>query len=169
MTDDTLIHLISASVSPAVMISGTAMLVLSFLGRQGLLTGRLRDLHEKALNYAGAFKRDGNPCNAERAALSMQQAKAVYGSARNVKWTLIFLFLAIISFVLTSISLGVGVFYKDIIFAAAMFFVVGVFNLFVATLFAMNGALKSLAPLRREQAETEKLLAKINGIEKLEG
>lgn len=163
MDNETLLHLITASVSPAVMISGSALLILGFLGRQGLLTGRLRELHDKALHHAERFAESEckNCYHSERAALSMQQAKAVYARTRNVKWTLIFLFIDIIAFVMTSICLGVSVASKEFLAVAVAFFIVGMLALLVAMLFGMSGALKSLTPLYHEEQETEKLLAKM--------
>ncbi len=164
MNNELLIKLITASVSPAVMISGTAMLVLAFLGRQGILAGRLRELHERALEHAERFHQTGASLSAERAALALQQAKAIYARARLVKWTLVFLFTAIVAFVLCSMGLGAGVFFAGAVEIAVVLFVAGMLCLFVAALLAIGGALKSMTPLRHEQAETEKLLERIGKI-----
>lgn len=164
MNNETLIQLITASVSPAVMISGASMLVLAFLGRQGVLAGRLRELHERALHHAELFHKENNNYHAERAALSLQQAKSMYSAVHNVKWTLIFLFAAIIAYVLSCISLGATVFFKEAVTYAAIFFVLGMAGLFSSAIFAMSGAVKALSPLKHEQEETEKLLERIGKI-----
>jgi hypothetical protein len=164
MNNETLLHIVSASVSPAVMISGTAMLVMAFLNRQGLLTGRLRELHNSALHYAELGQREKKVYYTDRAHIAMHQAKAVYSRAYNVKWTLVYLFGGIIAFVSTSIGLGIGVFWPQAIAWATIAFVLGVSSVLVATLFAMVGALKSLSPLKREEQETDRLLKEIAGI-----
>ena len=161
---ETLLHLITASVSPAVMISGTSMLVLAFLSRQGVLAGRLRELHDKALQHAEIFHETKNTFHAERSAMYMKQAHAISRRARLVKWTLAFQFIAIILLLLSTMCLGLGTFAKEALLCAAVLLVAGVLSLFASALLALRGALKSMAPLEREQAETEKLLARIGGI-----
>ena len=164
MNNEILLQLITASVSPAVMISGSALLVLAFLNRQGVLAGRLRELHDHALHHAELFHKEKNSYHAERAALSLQQSKAIYSRADTVKWTLVFLFLDIIAFVMASVALGVSVVCKEALIAAVVFFVAGVLSLFVSAVLGMQGALKSMTPLQREQEQTEKLIARIGGI-----
>jgi hypothetical protein len=161
MDNEVFVRVITASVSPAVMVSGSAMLVMAFLSRQGLLTGRLRELHERALQHAELFKKDGDSYQAERAALSLSQAKAVYLRARNVKWILMFLFAAICLFVLCGAALGFNVLFPHLIFLAGVFFIAGMLSLLVSTLFAMRGSLQMLTPLKNEQEETEKLLKEL--------
>ena len=164
MNSELLLQLITASVSPAVMISGSALLVLAFLGRHAVLTGRLRELHDSALHHAEIFHETKNSYHAERAALCMRQSSAIYSRAKTVKWTIVFLIVAIIAFVLTSASLGLSVFYKGALLIAAVFFVFGVLGLFISALFALKGAIRSLSPLKREQEDTEKLLLGIGNI-----
>ena len=164
MDNEILIKLISASVSPAVMISGTGLLIMGFLNRQGMLTGRLRELHDSALRHAELAQEKKSAYYADRATLSMQQAKAVFSRASNVKWTLIYLFSAVIMFVVTSVFLGLGVIWAQAIALATLAFVMGVFAIFVAMCFALGGVLRSLSPLKHEEAQTDRLLKEIAGI-----
>lgn len=158
MNDDTLIKIISACVAPAMFISGTSMLVLAFLGRQGVLTGRLRELHEKALHFAERGHKENNDYCRERAELAIAQGKAVFVRTRTVKWVLVGLFIAIASFLLTSMGLGLGIYIKEALPVAMGFFVMGMVSLCLGVLFALGAAFQSLNPLRDEEVATEAML-----------
>ena len=158
MSDPTLIQVISASVAPAMFISGASMMTLAFLNRQGILTGRLRDLHKKALQFAERAQKENSDYLRARARLALSQGKKVFVRARTVKWVLILLSISMLGFLLTSVGLGLALYYPTITEVATAVFGFALLALFGAVGFALGGALNSLKPLQDEEETTEKLV-----------
>lgn len=158
MDNALLVQVISASLAPAVFVSGSALLVLAFIGRQGVLTGRLRELHAQALAFAErAHKEHDEYCQA-RADLALAQSRQVFVQAHTVKRVMICLFVAIALFLLSSVGLGAGVFFPAVIAVAVGVFALAMLVLLTAAVFALSAAMVSLTPLRDEEVAAEEML-----------
>ncbi len=164
MTDETIIGIITSNVSPAGMIAGNALLILAFFSRQVSLNAHLRELHKEALHHAELYKETKAKYQAERAALCMRQAKAIYSRASLIRWTLGFQMISIASWVAAIAALGVAAFYRGALGASVGCFFTGIISLFISAVFAVVSTLRVLKPIEHEHADTEKLLARIANI-----
>ena len=164
MTDETIIGIITSNASPAAMIAGNALLILAFFSRQASLNAHLRALHSEALHHAELFKETKAKYQAERAALCMRQAKAIYSRASLIRWTLGFQMISIACWVGACASFGISAFCRSALSASVAFFFTGIASLFVSAIFAVVSTLRVLKPIEHEHADTEKLLARIANI-----
>ena len=98
------VQILSAMITPAVLISASGMLVLSTSNRLIHVVARVRDLSDR---FERLTEREGSKRQAEKRSMIISQLGLLTGRARLLQRSLTSLYSAIGVFVLTSFDIGI--------------------------------------------------------------
>jgi len=159
-------EIIAAAVVPVVIISACGLLCLAFYNRLAVVVTRLRSLQRERLSeYKELFRLEENK---EKQLLKQEseqflhfleeQTVDVLKRARYLRNCLFCLIACIISLVLTSLLIGVSLFYPALDFVVLFFFILGLFLLLYGLIFAVMEIKISLDPVKMETGFVQRLI-----------
>ncbi len=140
--------LISAMLAPGIMISACGLLILGMNNKYSLVVGRIRTLNEEKRIYArSADTKDFEYFDQVRIGSISKQLTYLYERVRFVRNAVVCYSLAVGSFVITSIWIGLGLVVRgaELInfgIASIIFFVIGMILVLVGITFAARESLK---------------------------
>lgn len=140
--------LISAMLAPGIMISACGLLILGMNNKYSLVVGRIRTLNEEKRKYArSADTKDFEYFDQVRIGSISKQLTYLYERVRFVRNAVVCYSLAVGSFVITSIWIGLGLVVRgaELInfgIASIIFFVIGMILVLVGITFAARESLK---------------------------
>jgi len=158
--------IITSSVVPVVIISACGLLCLAFYNRLAVVVTRLRTLQrERLAEYKELFrleeKKQGKLARQEvEQFLSFleDQTVDVLKRARYLQRCIFWLIFCISSLVLTSLLIGLSVFFPFLDFIVLFFYVLGLFSLLYALYFAVREIRIALNPIQIESEFVQKLI-----------
>jgi hypothetical protein len=130
---------IQAILAPALMISACGLLLLGLNNRYATVVNRIRLLNdEKRRRLADPDSVDREYVDAIRFESVMRQIPLLLTRANHLRRSLIFLWAAVIGYLLTSLLLGVSLFLRvHIAVAAVWVFLAGITSALLGVLFAL--------------------------------
>lgn len=159
-------EIIPSAVVPVVIISACGLLCLTFYNRLAFIVTRLRSLQRERLSeYKELFRLEDE----KKGKLQRQetehflhflehQTADVLKRALYLRNCLLCLILAIFSLVLTSLSIGLSLFYPSLDGIVLIFFVLGLFLLLYGLYFAVKEIMISLQPIKLESEFVQRLI-----------
>lgn len=150
---------VTAGVAPIIVISACGLLALAFYNRLAAMVTRLRAFQRESLAEQEKLDRETDAAKRrEKADLVRhlrEQTTDVLTRARLIRASLFCLLLTIGLLTACSISLGVAVVADAAFWAAAAFFMAGMFSLIGAVVMAMLELRKALGPVHEESRFVE--------------
>ncbi len=140
--------LISAMLAPGIMISACGLLILGMNNKYSLVVGRIRILNEEKRKYArSADTKDFEYFDQVRIGSISKQLAYLYERVRFVRNAVVCYSLAVGSFVITSIWIGLGLVVRgaELInfgIASIIFFVIGMILVLIGITFAARESIK---------------------------
>jgi len=159
-------ELISSAVVPVVIISACGLLCLAFYNRLAVVVTRLRSLQRERLSeYKEVFQREeaskDQPALEESEAFLHfleDQTTDILKRARYLRNCIFCLISAIFSLVLTSLALGLSLFYPVFDYVVLFFFVLGLFLILYGLIFAVLEIKIALNPVKMESGFVQRLI-----------
>ncbi len=157
---------ISSSVVPIVIISACGLLCLAFYNRLSVVVTRLRSLQrERLAEYKELFRLEEE----KKSKLAKQQAEHflhfleeqtvdILKRARYLRNCILCLILSIFSLTLTSLTIGLSLFYPYLDGLVVVFFVMGLFLVLYGLCFAVVEIKVSLNPVKMESDFVQRLI-----------
>ncbi len=130
---------IQAILTPALMISACGLLLLGLNNRYAIVIGRIRMLNdEKRRKLADPEGIDREYVDALRFESVLQQIPSLMQRANYLRRSLLFLWIGVIGYLLSSIMLGVGIFFGlSAAVCAVWIFMVGLVSAAIGVVFAL--------------------------------
>ena len=144
---------------PAVIISACGLLCLAQFAHYTAVVARVRQFHRE---YFKAFAQIRDSAPDERPLLEElcqeleQQARKVLGLAGLIRNALIFLVLAVICMILTSLIIGAEMVWPKVNGLAVSVFITGLFCMLTGMVFVLTEIRVGLRPVQHEHRELEK-------------
>jgi len=159
-------EIISSAVVPVVIISACGLLCLTFYNRLAVVVTRLRSLQRERLSeYKELFRleeKEGKKLSKQESEQYLhfleEQTVDVLKRARYLRNCLFCLISSIVSLVLTSLLIGLSLFYSPLDYFVLFFFVLGLFLLLYGLGFAVAEIRISLNPIQMESGFVQKLI-----------
>ncbi len=161
-------QIISSAVVPVVIISACGLLCLAFYNRLASIISRLRTLQrERLTEYKELFALEkGHELQRGEVELRLrfleQQTAEVLKKAHHIRNAIACLIGAIGALILSSLAIGVSLFFPLFDIPVLFFFVVGLVLLICALVYAFAEVAMSLNPIRMECAFLQQLIEAIN-------
>ena len=160
-------HVLTASVTPVVIISACALLCLAFYNRLAAIISRLRAVQRERLEFQERLESitpseiQRNRAMRDETILEnlAEQTVRIRRRAKMIRATLLCLLSAILALVLSSLLNGLTIVWPSATFAAAGMFVTGMLLLFSGITAALIEMIIALEPV---QLETE-VIAELTG------
>lgn len=140
--------LISAMLAPGIMISACGLLILGMNNKYSLVVGRIRTLNEEKRKFArSADTKDFEYFDQVRISSISKQLAFLYERVRFIRNAVLCYSLAVGSFVITSIWIGLGLVVRgaEMInsgIASIIFFVIGMILVLIGITFAARESIK---------------------------
>lgn len=140
--------LISAMLAPGIMISACGLLILGMNNKYSLVVGRIRTLNEEKRKFArSADTKDFEYFDQVRISSISKQLAFLYERVRFIRNAVLCYSLAVGSFVITSIWIGLGLIVRgaEMInsgIASIIFFVIGMILVLIGITFAARESIK---------------------------
>ena len=143
---------IQAILTPALMISACGLLLLGLNNRYAIVIGRIRGLNdEKRRKLADPEGIDREYIDALRFESVMRQIPSLLNRANYLRRSLIFLWIGVISYLLSSLLLGAGLFLGlDAANLAVWVFMVGLCSAAIGVVFALLDIMLAYRVLKLE-------------------
>ena len=143
---------IQAILTPALMISACGLLLLGLNNRYGTVISRIRALNdEKRRKLADPEGIDREYVDALRFESVLQQIPSLMTRANYLRRSLIFLWMGVISYLVSSILLGLGLFFGLNAAAFAVWiFLVGLLSAAIGVIFALFDIMLAYRVLKLE-------------------
>jgi cytochrome b subunit of formate dehydrogenase len=147
---DEIARVFQAFVAPAIFISATALLVLSINVRFLGIVGRLRQYSQARHNAAKNNR-------LQEAEAYSAQIHSIEHRAVMIRDSFMLALLSLAGFIISSLLLGVGLYWKDAALLAVMVFVIAMICLLLATIHYIREINVSLSSVR-EEARDERFM-----------
>lgn len=159
-------EIITSSVVPVVIISACGLLCMAFYNRLAVVVTRLRSLQrERIAEYKHLFEleegKKGEYVKKETEHFLHfleDQTVDVLKRARYLRNCIFYLILSIFSLILTSLSIGLSLFFSYLDYVVLCFFVLGLAFLIVALCFAILEIKIALNPIKMESGFVQRLI-----------
>ncbi len=159
-------EIITSSVVPVVIISACGLLCLAFYNRLAVIVTRLRSLQrERLAEYKQLFrleKEKGSQLLLQETEQFLHflegQTVEVLKRAQYLRNCIFSLICCIVSLVLTSLLIGISLFFPTLDFLVLVFFIIGLALLLVGLVFAVMEINISLNPIKIESGFVQKLI-----------
>jgi len=159
-------QIIPSSVVPVVIISACGLLCLAFYNRLAYIVTRLRSLQrERLAEYKEIFRLEKCHESVLRRQLARQfldflegQTADILKRARYLQRCIFWLIVCIGSLVVTSLMIGLSVFFPALDVVVLSFYVLGFFALHYGLSFAVREILIALKPIETESGFVEQLI-----------